>query len=199
MRIVRPPTTNEPLRFSIGLKGAPARSAGEIAELTRNSKWFAMGAAVTFMAPLGQYNQAQVANIGYHRWAFKPELGISRAIGRWTVDGAAGVWLFAKNGAHFPGDREKRQSPVMSLQGHLSYALPRRVWIALNGAFFSGGRTRVDGVESPDRQENTRVGTTLSLPIGHFQSLKVAYSSGVHTLRGNDFDNFSVTWQRIKF
>jgi hypothetical protein len=187
------------VRFSIGLKGAPARSASEIAEIARSRRRSAMGAAVTFMLPLGQYNPEQVANLGYNRWAFKPEFGISQTINRWTLDGAAGVWLFTINSAYFPGGRRKEQSSVASFQGHLSYALPNRAWIALDGAFFTGGETRVEGTVNPDRQENTRLGTTFSLPIGRLQSIKFAYSTGLRTLHGTDFDNFSVTWQLVKF
>ena len=187
------------IRFSIGLKGAPARSVSEIAEFARNPKRSAMGAAVTLMLPLGQYNRDQIANLGYNRWGLKPELGISQSIDRWTLDGAAGVWFFTENGAYFPGYRRKEQSAVISLQGHISYALPHRMWVAIDGTVFSGGATRVDGAVSPDRQENTRVGTTLSLPIGKLQSLKLAYSTGLRTLRGSDFDNFSVTWQVVRF
>jgi len=187
------------IRFSVGLKGAPARSPLEFAETARDSKRFAMGAAVTFMPPLGQYNRKQIANLGYHRWGLKPEIGVSQTIDRWTLDGAAGIWLFTENGAYFPGQRRKEQDAVISLQGHVSYALPHRMWVALDGAYFTGGETRVDGTVNPDRQENTRFGTTLSLPIGKVQSVKFAYSTGLRTLRGTDFDNFSITWQAVKF
>jgi hypothetical protein len=149
--------------------------------------------------PLGQYNREQVANLGYNRWAYKPELGVSQTLHRWTLDGAAGVWLFTDNDAYFPGHRRKEQSAMLSLQGHLSYALPNRGWVALDATFFSGGETRTDGTVNPDRQENTRVGTSLSLPIGKVHSVKFAYSTGLRTLRGTDFDNFSVTWQVVKF
>ena len=149
--------------------------------------------------PLGHYNREQIANLGYNRWGFKPELGISHTMDRWTLDGAAGVWFFTENGGYFPGYRRKEQSAVISLQGHLSYALPHRMWVAIDGTVFSGGATPVDGAVNPDRQENTRVGTTLSLPIGKVQSLKLAYSTGLRTLRGSDFDNFSVTWQIVRF
>jgi len=30
-------------------------------------------------------------NLGYNRWGFKPEIGASRQIARWTIEGVAGV------------------------------------------------------------------------------------------------------------
>lgn len=57
----------------------------------------------------------------------------------------------------------------------------------------------MDGVPSPDRQSNRRLGGTLSMPIGRQQSLKLAYSTGVTTVRGSDFDTFTATWQLVVF
>lgn len=61
----------------------------------------------------------------------------------------------------------------MALQGHASYSLPRRSWLAINSTWFGGGETRVDGVPNPDLQRNTRVGATLSIPIVGQQSNQV--------------------------
>jgi len=40
-----------------------------------------------------------------------------RALGSWTLDGAAGVWLFTPNDAYFPGRLRKTERPLYSLQG----------------------------------------------------------------------------------
>ena len=49
---------------------------------------------MTIMPPWGQYSSAQLVNLGYNRWAVKPEIGVTRTIRRWTLEAAAGVWLF---------------------------------------------------------------------------------------------------------
>ena len=184
------------IKLSIGLMGAPALTLAEFARAPRRT---AMGASVTVVPPLGQYDARQLVNLGYHRWAFKPEIGVSHPIGRLTMDGYAGVWLFTSNDAYYPSRARKSQDPILSLQGHASYSLPWRTWLAVDGTWFTGGETRVDRVPSPDLQRNTRIGVTFSVPVVGQQSLKFVYSTGATTRRGSDFDTVNVTWQLVMF
>jgi hypothetical protein len=183
-------------KLSVGLLGAPALTLDEFSRTPRRT---AIGAGLTVVPPWGQYSSRQLVNLGYHRWAIKPEFGVSHPRGRWTVDGSIGVWLFTTNAAYYPGHATKRQEPVIALQGHTSYALPGRAWLAVNGTWFAGGETRVDGVLNPDLQCNTRLGATLSIPIAGQQSVKFVYSTGASTRRGSDFNTFSATWQVVMF
>jgi hypothetical protein len=183
------------IKLSIGLRGLPALTAAEFASAPRET---IVGASLTVVPPIGRYEADRLVNLGYNRWAVKPEIGISRTLGRWTLDGYAGLWLFTTNDEHFPGRARKSQDPVGSLQGHASYALTRRSWLAFDATWFGGGQTRIDGVLSPDEQNNTRLGATLSIPIAAHQSLKVIYSTGTTTRRGSDFNTVTVQWQRVK-
>jgi Putative MetA-pathway of phenol degradation len=184
------------MRFSVGLRGASARSASEIAAAPKQA---AMGVAVTVMPPLGQYDRLQVANLGYNRWAFKPEFGVTRRLGRFTLEGAAGVWLFTDNTAYGASRLRREQGALVSFQIHAIYAITRRVWIAFDGTGFAGGETRIARIVNPDEQRNTRMGATLSVPLARQQSLKFTYSTGTTTRRGTDFDSFNVTWQLVRF
>jgi hypothetical protein len=184
------------IKLSVALRGAPALTLGEFAKAPRRT---VVGASVTVMPPVGQYDATRLVNLGYHRWAFKPEMGISRTLGRWTVDAYAGAWFFTTNTAYFPGRARREQDAIASVQGHVSYALPHRMWLAFDATGFSGGETRVDGQLNPDLQRNSRLGCTLSIPVGRQQSLKFVYSTGSRTRRGSDFDTINVTWQLVKF
>lgn len=170
-----------------------------LAEFVRTPQRTALGASVTVVPPLGQYAAGQLVNLGYHRWAFKPEIGISHAAGPWMIDGYVGAWLFTANGVYFPGHSRRTQDPILSGQVHVSRALPGRFWIASDATGFAGGQSFVDAAPSPDRQLNRRLGGMLSIPIGRQQSVKLAYSTGVTTLRGSDFDTLTVTWQLVVF
>jgi hypothetical protein len=183
-------------KISIGLSGAPALSVSQFKVSSRRT---AVGAAVTVVPPWGQYNAQQLVNLGYNRWAVKPEIGLSHPIGRWTLDASAGVWLFGTNHAFYPARAVKRQDAVVALQGHASYSLPGRSWLAVNATWFAGGETRVEGVPNPDLQRNTRVGATLSIPIVGQQSIKFTYNTGTSTRRGSDFNTVNVTWQLVMF
>jgi hypothetical protein len=151
------------------------------------------------MPPWGDYEADRLVNLGYNRWALKPEIGVSRPVGRLTVDGSFGAWVYTRNSHAFPGHAHKRQEPLVSAQAHVSYTWPSRVWLAVDATHFAGGDTRLDGVDSPDYQANSRVGLTLSLPLGLRQSVKLVYSEGATTRRGTDFDSFSATWQLVRF
>jgi hypothetical protein len=183
-------------KLTVGLRGAPALT---LAEFSRQPPRTALGMSLTVVPPLGQYDPGALVNLGFNRWAFKPEIGASRPLGRWTVEGYAGTWLFTANDAYYPGRLTRRQDPVLAMQGHATCALPHRTWVALDATWFAGGDTRVGGLLNPDHQRNTRLGATFSFPIVGQQSLKLAYSTGATTRRGTDFDTLNVTWQLVTF
>jgi hypothetical protein len=183
-------------KLSVGLIGAPALTLAQFARTPRRT---AVGAGVSVVPPWGQYRAQQLINLGYNRWAVKPEIGLSHPVGRWTFDGSAGVWLFSTNHSYYPARAVKRQDAVLAIQGHATYLLSRRSWLGVNATWFAGGETRVDGVSNPDLQRNTRIGATLSIPIVGQQSIKFAYSTGTTTRRGSDFNTFNATWQLVMF
>jgi len=184
------------LKLSVGLKGAPALG---VTEFTHAPRGTVIGASLTVMPPLGAYDGQRVVNLGYNRWGFKPEIGVSRLLGRWTVEGYAGAWVFTTNDNYFPGNVRKSQAPILSLQGHVGYALTRRSWVAFNATWFEGGKTRIEGIVSPDEQRNLRLGATLSIPAGASNSVKVVYNTGATTRRGTDFNILTLQWQRVWF
>ncbi len=55
----------------------------------------------------------------------------------------------------------------------------------------------MDGVRKADLQRNSRIGATLSLPIGQRHSLKLAGTTGLTTRIGGDFDALAVAWQYV--
>jgi len=70
-------------RFSVNFYGAPALSAKEFADYHQD---FIVGASLRVFAPFGQYDDTKLVNIGTNRWTIKPELGISKALGSWTLE-----------------------------------------------------------------------------------------------------------------
>jgi hypothetical protein len=184
------------LKFSVGLIGGESQT---VEQFFQSPKHRMIGASLTVMAPVGQYDAARLINLGFNRWAFKPELGIWQPVGRWTVDGSVGVWFFTANDAYFPGRATREQAPISTLQGHVSYDFPSGIWVGLDAVWFYGGEIRIDGVPTPGRVNSTRIGATLSLPMSAQQSLKFTYSTGVATRRGADFNTFGITYQLVMF
>ncbi len=183
------------VRFSVNLFGSPALTPKEFA--TRKSKPL-LGASVTVVAPNGQYDPNRLVNIGSNRWAFRPEVGFSYPLKRWTFEASTGVWLYATNNDFF-GHVRREQKPLESVQGHVIYTIRPRMWAAFNATYYRGGSTIVNGVRNADLQQNSRFGGTFSFPLKKRQSIKVAFFKGLTTRFGGDLTSFAVGWQYTWF
>lgn len=183
-------------RFSINLKGGPAMSVPQFAKWKQKTL---LGVSVTVIAPTGQYNPAHLVNWGINRWAIKPELGYSRRMGKWVLDTYGGAWFYTMNNDAFslPKPGPQTESPIGSFEGHLSYDFNKlRCWASLDGNFWFGGATSMRGIaNSATRQTSSRIGGTVSLPIGKHQSIKLSYSNGTYVRFGGNYQSVSVAWQ----
>lgn len=178
-------------RFTVNFIGAPALSLREFADYEQD---LIIGASLQVTAPLGQYDSDKLLNNGTNRWTIKPELGISKALGSWILELAAGVSLYTDNDDFF-GGRTRSQDPLYSVEGHVIYNFESGIWIAVDGTYYTGGRTTVSGAASGDLQSNSRVGLTATFPVDRYHSVKVYASSGVSARTGGDFDGAGIAWQ----
>jgi hypothetical protein len=178
-------------RVSVNLFGAPALSAKEFASYQQD---LIVGVSMQVSAPLGQYDDTKLLNLGFNRWSFKPELGISKAWGPWTFELTPSVLIFSDNKDFFGGNTFS-QAPIYTVQGHILYTFKSGIWMALDGLYFAGGHTALNGVRSDNEQINTRVGFTLALPVDRNNSLKLSASTGVTTRTGSEFSAVGVAWQ----
>jgi len=179
------------LRFSVNLYGAPALSLPEFASYKQD---LIIGTSLQVSAPLGQYDADKLVNIGTNRWSFKPELGISKALGPLTLELTTGVTFYTDN-HDFLGDKTRAQAPIYSVQGHVSYSVGSGIWVALDGTYYTGGRTTIDGVEGNDLQKNSRLGVTVALPVNRYTSIKLYGSTGVSTRTGSNFNAGGIVLQ----
>jgi Putative MetA-pathway of phenol degradation len=189
--IERSGVADSSFQVSVNLLGAPALSPAEFARRTPETT---VGASLLVTMPTGQYDASRLINIGTNRWAFRPQIGISQPWGAWTVECFGGVWLFSDNNNYLNGSRQE-QAPIMSLQLHGSYTFKPRLWLAVDATGYRGGQTTVNGVDKANLQANSRIGMTLSLPLGRSQSIKLAYSDGATTRVGASFRTISLAWQ----
>jgi len=178
-------------KLSVNLYGAPALSLKEFAGYEQD---LILGASLRVTAPLGQYDDTRVVNLGANRWSFKPELGISKALGPWTLEATAAVTLFTDNEDFFGGN-DRSQDPLYSLEGHVIYGASSGIWGSLDATYFTGGRTTLNGERGNDLQQNWRLGGTLAFPVDRHNSIKLYASSGVSARTGNDFDLVGIAWQ----
>jgi hypothetical protein len=176
------------LSLGVNLYGAPAMTPQNHAAYRMRT---IVGVSLTVAAPLGQYDDSKLLNLGSNRWAVKPEIGLSRAAGRWIVEVMAGIWLFTDN-RDFSGGRTREQDPIASVQGHVTYRFSPRVWLAGDANFYRGGQTTVDGVRHLDIQRNARIGWTFSWALDQHHAFRASVSHGAYTTIGGDFTSVAV-------
>jgi hypothetical protein len=183
---------NDPrFRFSVNFYGAPALTVQEFPKYQQD---LIVGASIQVSAPLGQYDEDKLVNLGNNRWFVKPDVGISKAWGDFTLELSTGVIFYTNNDEYFGGNKLE-QNPVSTTQLHATYNLGGGFWAALSGTYDYGGRTTVSGVEGDDLQNNMRLGATLALPVNRNNSLKLFASTGLHTSSGTDYDLLGIAWQ----
>ena len=178
-------------RLSANFYGAPALGLKEFRNYRQD---LIVGASLQVSVPLGQYDPSRLVNIGNNRWSFKPELGVSKALGAWTVEGKLAGIFYTENRDFFGGHR-RAQDPIYALQANAIYSFPSGIWASLDATYYTGGRTTIDGDRGDDLQQNWRVGATLAFPLDARNSLKISASSGVSARTGNNFDLVGVAWQ----
>ena len=178
-------------RFSVNLYGAPAMS---LAEFPSYQQDVIIGTSLAITAPLGQYDDSRLINLGNNRWSFKPELGVSKRVGQVTLE-LSGAGTFFTDNDQLLGDRVLSQDPIYQVQGHLIYAFENGIWASLDATWFEGGKSAVDGVSNHDYQENSRYGCTLTLPLNRNHSIKLNASNGGYTRTGSEFDAVGMIWQ----
>src|SRR5262249_1576042 len=126
-RVARSGLADGRIRFSVNFRGGPAMRLSEFVNYRERTL---IGASLPAVVPSGQCDRARLINPGANRWAFKPELGVTRRWGKWAVDGYGGVWLFTTNPEFFPGTSVRHQNPIASAEFHLGYYVRPRMWMS---------------------------------------------------------------------
>ena len=179
------------VRLSVIFYGARAMTPAQFRAYKQD---LVVGASFQVSAPLGQYDDSRLINLGAHRWWFKPELGVSKTAGPWTVELKGAVTVFTDNDDFFGGG-ERTQKALYSAQANAIYNFGPGLWASLDGTYYTGGRSTVNGTLNNDLQRNWRVGATLAVPVTPQQSIKLYASRGVSARTGNNFDLLGIAWQ----
>ena len=178
-------------RVTVLFHGAPAMTTPEFMRYRQD---FLVGASVQLSIPVGNYDRAKLLNLGSHRSSIKPEFGISKRWGHWTLETATGVTFFGDNNA-FLGDHRRAEKPIYSAQAHLIYELSAGAWLAANLSYFTGGETSIDGINKGALAHNWRAGLIAAVPLWPRISVKVNGSKGVSQRTGEKFSLYGAALQ----
>jgi hypothetical protein len=119
-----------------------------------------------------------------------------------VLDAYGAVWFFTANDDFYSnapgsmGPNRQTQEPMGATEFHFSYDVKPRFWVSIDGNYWYGGETSLNGVATTTTlQANSRIGATVAIPITSHQSLKFSYSDGTYVRFGGDYQNVSVAWQ----
>ena len=180
------------LRLSVNLRGAPSMDVEGFQALRANPRTI-VGVSILVQPPTGGYDSDSVINAGTNRWAVKPAVGVIWPIRpTWLFEFELGSWLFGDNDDFLGATRA--QDPILSGEFHLIKRIRPGLWVSLDANIYGGGRTTVGAEERADLQRNSRLGATLVVPFKRRHAFRFAYSTGVVTESGGDFENIIVSY-----
>ncbi len=110
----------------------------------------------------------------------------------WLLEFELGSWFFGDNDDFLGTTRE--QDPILSVELHLVKRIRPGFWASLDANFYGGGRTTVSAEGRADLQRNSRLGATLLFPLKGRHAFRFAYSAGIVTESGGDFQNIGVSY-----
>lgn len=177
--------------LAVDLVGAPA---SDLKDFVAYKEGMIVGASVLVVVPLGQYDPSKLINLGSNRWVFRPRLGFSGRVKRFTLEAMFDAYFFTENSEAYGGSTIT-QEPLYAMQANVIYSFRRGMWLAVTAGIADGGRPTVNGVEKDKIENQTRLGGVLVFPFAKRYSIKVSYTNSVRTAIGGDYDLFGLSFQ----
>src|SRR5947209_817454 len=105
-------------RFSVNLMGAPAMDVSDFRSWRQKT---IVGLSLRVVTPTGQYDPTKLINYGANRWAFKPEIGLSRRWGHWVLDSYGGTWMFTRNQEFFSHNQFSSRTNIQAQEPMVAF------------------------------------------------------------------------------
>jgi hypothetical protein len=184
------------LEFKINVLGPPAQK--NIPDVLRYEPGFSVNLLADLALPIGEYDSSKPLNLGQNRWYGRLGAPIVWQLGPWvpgrrtTLEFLPAVWFFGNND-DFVG-QTKETDPMFQVDAHLTRDLTEHFWGAIDGAWYYGGKSSINGVAG-EELNNFGVGLTLGYQINDNLSVTVGYMSTVNDSDPGDLqlDKFMVS------
>jgi hypothetical protein len=178
-------------RLSFNVIGSPALKLSEYKNYNQET---VVGVGLQVIAPLGQYDNTKLLNLGSNRWTFRPQIGISKTMDNWIVEAYLSSWFFTVNTSFYNGN-ELTQKPLFAGKLHVIYTLKNKMWLSFDFGYAIGGRSYLNDEIRDTKISTIRLGLDWSVPFADQHTLRLALISGIRLERGPDFDMLSVLYQ----
>jgi hypothetical protein len=168
------------LEFDINVIGPRAQE--NIPDVMRYEPGFSVDLLADLALPIGEYDSTQPLNLGQHRWYGRVGVPIVLQLGPWvpgrrtTLELLPAVWLLGQNDEYV--GHTLKTNPMFQLDAHVTRDFTEHFWVALDVAWYLGGKSSIDGVAG-EQLNNLGVGFTLGYVINDNLNLTFGYKSTV--------------------
>jgi hypothetical protein len=184
------------IEFDVNLVGPKAQR--NIPDALRFEPGFSVDFLADLAVPVGEYDSEQPLNLGLNRWYGRVGLPVVWQLGPWvpgrrtTLELLPAVWFFGTNDDYV--GKTLTTDPMFQVDAHLTRDFTERLWGALDGVWYTGGKATVDGVPG-EKLDNLGIGLTLGYQINDNLGLTVGYKSTINDKAPGDLqmDGFMVS------
>jgi Putative MetA-pathway of phenol degradation len=185
------------LEFNMNLIGPKAQK--NLPDVLRYEPGFSVDVLADLAVPIGEYDASQPLNLGQNRWYGRLGAPIVWQLGPWvpgrrtTLELLPAVWMFGTNDNYV--GQSMKTDPMFQVDAHLSRDFTDKFWGSLDGAYYSGGQTSINGVSSGKKLNNVGFGLTMGYSINDSTNLTFGYKSTVNDNAPGDMrmDSFMIT------
>lgn len=166
------------LEFDINILGPPAQKG--LDDVLRHEPGFSVDLLVDLAFPIGEYDSDQPVNLGQNRWYGRLGLPIVWQLGPWvpgrrtTLELLPAVWFFGENDDYV--GHTMKTDPMFQVDAHLTRDFTEHLWGSLDGVWYTGGKTSINGV-SGEKLNNVGLGFTLGYKVNDNLNLTFGYKS----------------------
>ena len=176
------------VRFAINLYGAPPLKGKEYAEYRATTEIETIvGAALSVQLPTGDYMDDKLINLGSNRFTFRPQFGVVRTRGKWSIEATGIVALYSDNTDFYNGQKLE-QNPLYSIHSHLIYTFRPGLWASASAGYNYGGKSTVDGTKKDDLKQNLAGALGFGFSVSRHLGFKITYV-GTRTQESTGFDS----------
>ncbi len=185
------------VQLDVNLFGTPPLIS--TVDLLNYEPTWTIDAAVMLAAPIGQYDDDRLINMGQNRFFGRFALPMKYHFGAFapgymtTIELTPSVWLFDQNDDFLGQTLEN--DPLWQLEGHVTHDFTRSFSGSLDLLYRRGFQSEIDGVEVGDELEVGNLGLTLNYQVTDNLALRAGYSSNL--FGDSDLDNSVVRLQLV--
>ena len=154
-----------------------------IPDMLRYEPGFSLDLLFDVIAPLGEYDNEQVINLGQNRWTGRVATPIVWQLGDWvpgrrtTLELLPSIWVYGDND-DFVGRTLSNESKAQ-LEAYLTRDFHKDFWGSIDMSWISGTESTIDGIKS-ETDDAVNLGLTLGYQINENMQMTAGYMASVN-------------------